>query len=787
MSDYTPPPKNDIIFKFGPTGYSSPDFNNINFKFPATHYNLKSQIVGRELQRDYVKECKTHVIGYNQNNLQIIKERCIYGGIRDLMAQIIIDSHIFELPQYIKPTNRVYNDIIGYTKAWYKEQFIELRKTVKGWGQATFDLNAYTTLKETASYDIIGYIDIQDRYSLDITGNIKPWYRKQPIDIDKTIKGWKNVYYDLMNYTKATENLYEEIPLYIKSTAQNFEDIVNAIKGKVSAYIDLFEYIKSTQKQIVDFPSYIKSTIHQIEDLNLDIFKIWQTDVDLLDASIHGWQVENLQKIIQAFHTQDLHAVLRATYLHNIMSYIYGIPPEDIAANLHGFATFNLSSDLIPEKHKGDLPVYLNVNPHNNLPVVISAKKGIEVIKDLSARLTNLKISDLTSSVNIISTFDLAAILIVPRMILNLNFSIYPKVVYIRNNINISFLEHRDLAGIINYPCAFSGYLDLFFSVFVKNSLDLRATVYGSDNSNIVDLGARINAYDYMTFDTLNVQFFNKGKPKEYRTTYMDVKFNNKTRVDKVDTLTLYLGDISKAWFDMAASINGDYITRDLPVKIVAYSNNSFDTSASSKLFVTLKLKNNEEEFRRYVDLKLRDYANSYYYFSGNQRAYREHATDHWEIRVQGFDLVPVGRGIEKKRVRKKYIFNLKKYNSIDEAIKDMIDRVTLLRTSDLGMQIFPKSTVALENERDLGFVIYSKKIYKTNRVLQSIIRPAFKQHTDLFSVVLPKLNNSAGDLGLSITGDDYIGPTSGQVDFEFNSPEETIPPPENANFEFSI
>lgn len=777
----------DTFFTFGKNGYDDPNFSASRDPSETSYNNLKSQIIGRELQRDYVKECKVHVIGYNQYNLQIIKERCIYGGIRDLMAQIIIDSHILDLPNYLKPTNQNYKDIIGYTKAWNKEIFLDLRRTIKGWGKETFDLNAYTALQETASYDIIGYIDVHDRYNLDITGTVRPWYRKQPADIDKTIKGWKNIYYDLMNYVKSTENLFEEIPIYIKSTVQNFENIVTAIKGTTSSYKDLFEYIKSTQIQIVDFPSYIKSTIHQIEDLNLDIFKIWQTDLDLLYASVHGWQVENLQKIIQAFHTQDLNAVLRATYLHNIMSYIYGIPPEDIAANLHGFATFNLSSDLIPEKHKGDLPVYLNINPHNNLPVVISAKKGIEVIKDLSARLTNLKISDLTSSVNIISTFDLGAIGIVPRMILNLNFSIYPKVVYIRNNINISFLEHRDLAGIINYPCAFSGYLDLFFSVFVKNSSDLKARIYGGDGSNIVDLGFKINAYDYMTFDTIDLQFFNKGYEKDYRSTYMDVKFDNKTRVTVVDTFNLYLGHITKSWRDIGASIKGDYITKDLAARIVAYSNESFDTSASSQLFITLKLKNNEEEFRRYVGLKLNDYANSYYYFSGNQKAYREHATDHWVIRVQGFEFVPVGRGIEKKRVRKKYIFNLRNYDSIDEAIKDMIDRVTLLKVSDLSMKIFPKSTLALENERDLNMTIHSKKIYKTNRILRSIIRPAFKQHTDLFSVVLPKLNNSAGDLGLSITGDDYIGPTSGTVDFEFIGAGEVIPPPENSNFEFDI
>jgi len=121
------PPNSNVPFKFSSAGYAPPDFSSVNFSFAANNVNLKSTIVGMDLQRDYLKHCETYVLGFTQNNVQILRSNCIYGGIRDLAATLTIASHL--------------NDLAAYIKQVYTGQ-IDVTKTIKGWAPQHTDFLA---------------------------------------------------------------------------------------------------------------------------------------------------------------------------------------------------------------------------------------------------------------------------------------------------------------------------------------------------------------------------------------------------------------------------------------------------------------------------------------------------------------------------------------------------------------------------------------------------------------------------------------------------------------------
>ena len=109
MSDYQKPTFNNIPFKFTSTGYTAPSFSNVPFVFGATQSyqqtaDMKStiEVLSKYCTSTYtyIKEKRTYVIGYSDNSIQILKEKIIYGGIRDLCASLEIPplpEHTFDL------------------------------------------------------------------------------------------------------------------------------------------------------------------------------------------------------------------------------------------------------------------------------------------------------------------------------------------------------------------------------------------------------------------------------------------------------------------------------------------------------------------------------------------------------------------------------------------------------------------------------------------------------------------------------------------------------------------
>lgn len=713
-----PPEKVDSLFNFTDTGYET------NFSTPrgTSMSEVRAAIVGMELERDYLKHCEEYVVGFNQYNLQIIRHGCVYGGIRDLNVYLDVLSHFRDIPAYIKQTYAGQKDVF---------------KTIRGWGQDTLDLNNV----------------------------LKGWLRETPKDLPIYLK---------QGYSDELD-LFE----YIKSFEEQQVDLRNTVRGwSTGNIVDIINTIRIWHKEEIELPNYIKSTIRDELDLLTIVYKIWQHQHDDIGALLHGWQEVQLQKIIQPLHISDLPVQIRSTYLFNLNAFLYAIQPVDIPANVIAWAYHDLPISIVDGPHPGDFPANIfGVGPFD-LPVSIHARKGLGIIYDLNARLTNLSVQNLILSVNPMQYFDLNVLLASSRDYANLTLKIYPKVVNVKYNINVSFLEHRDLAGIINFPCFGSAFSNLMATVTVKNSKDMRMFIYGYDYSNIANLRCSINASDYLAQDAINVKYFANKLPI---TSHATVRYTKKSVVHSFNTINTWTNTFTRSISDLKTMIIGDYMTKDLAVSIRAYSNRHYYSPGVEEKFITLKLKNNQEDFRRYVELTFDSFARSYSYFSGGKKAYRDNVNDHWIIRVEGHKLLPVGRGFEKSKVKRKYIFNLRNYPTVDDAIKDMIDRVTQMKYTDLNA--FIEST----NDRvtNLGASLRVKRIYKTNRIIRGVIKGGATSEINLVTRVIPMLFKDSFNLTGSITGKEVIDDAYGVVDFEFLGTGNTPPTPIDADFEF--
>lgn len=707
----------DFPFEFTDEGYAGPSFNR-----GTSMSNIRAAITGAELERDYLKSCDEYIVGYSQNALQILRSNCVYGGIRDLQASIAVLSHIRDLPAYIKQT--------------YASQF-DITKIVRGWGQDNLDLT-------------------------------------------ETIKGWKTIHKDLPFYLKQGYSDDVDIPVYLKTFYAQQEDLRNIVRGwSTGNVVDIINTIRIWHEDTKDIPAYLKTTIQQDLDLPTIVYKIWQHQQEDLNKMLHGWQEAQLQKIIRAFNFLDLPVAVRSTYFDDLAGWLYAIQPVDIPADLHGWAIGDLSAHIAKGEYDGDLPTNIFGVAPKDLPVSIQVRLGLAVPKDLPVYLSGAYSEDLNLRLNIIQRFDLNAYLNSSLDFSDLTFKIYPRLIHVKHHINVSFLEHRDLAAIINFPCFSSAFRDLSSYIFVHHSKDLKFYIWGADYSNIVDLRCSINASDYLSADTINIKYFHDSQPMSITT----LKYEHKQPIYSFNTINMWTNTFTRDATNLAAAITGDYITRDLPVYIRAYSNFHHRSPNVQETFVTLKLKNNQEDFRRYVELTFNSYADKYTYFSGNQRAYRNNRNDHWVIRVEGHELLPVGRGIEKRKVRRKYIFNLKNYESIDEAIRDMVDRVTNLKTSDLTAYI--EST----NDRvaNLGAYVRTKRIFKSNRVLQGILKAGQTTLNNLPIILIPTLNKGQSNLTNNITAIEYVEPDAGIVDFEFIGSGDSVSDPDDADFIFDL
>jgi hypothetical protein len=270
---------------------------------------------------------------------------------------------------------------------------------------------------------------------------------------------------------------------------------------------------------------------------------------------------------------------------------------------------------------------------------------------------------------------------------------ITPNIVKLKRVINISLLESRDLKGIVNAFCFSSNYKDLGSSLYPVYKKDLSAFILvWLSEDGYKDLSAYINAESYIVENKLSARFV----PNTDLYAQLKVGFSARGDLYKVfDTQRVLFGTFYAA--NLTATINGILRSVDLGASIEPLIQANYTelpdyvNPKSHEVVIDLSAKG-RENWRTFVEIMFNRGGPEpfkYFYVSGSNKVYRIDRERHWTVWASSYDEDTTDM-IERKNVRSKFIFSLSRYNTIDAAVRDLIDRVSAYRFAELSAIIQP-------------------------------------------------------------------------------------------------
>ena len=345
MSDYFPPENTKIPFNFSTQGYAPIDGASLLFKF-ASQGNLGTLTAAINVMQPYlyethtyVKSCPKYVIGYGSGRVQIIKGRCLFGGIRDLQGSILGLPLLYTIGGLSASINSILNfdrsdlpsscfpikpeDLSAFTGGHLP---IDISSTINSIKKNDFrdlttfidlhspgDVNAYIgihqpiilpasiiVLKNKGIYDISSLIDTHS--SIDIYSVIDI---HTPVDLYAIIKSFIPTYRDLSSFLYAWEenNLTSTIDIH------NYINLCASVGGSGKGEYDLYSYIlPEKNKSTGNILSQID--IHLYKNLSLSIKGITSDFADF-GSIVHSWELRDIQSAIDLHQPEKLASVIR--------------------------------------------------------------------------------------------------------------------------------------------------------------------------------------------------------------------------------------------------------------------------------------------------------------------------------------------------------------------------------------------------------------------------------------------------------------------------------------------
>jgi hypothetical protein len=616
----------------------------------------------------FLRYCEHYIVGYSTRGVQIIKGKCHYGGIRDL-GGTIGGHYPGDLPAWIGGVEQVDlgGEIIGEEEA----------------GQG--ELGA-----------IIGAHPPEDLGAI-IAAHL-------PEDLAASIRGFD--FRDLSAYITALQDrdlTAEILPVpprdlsaYLKVWPQ--EDLIGIIHGwdtkDLSAYMNIIGY--------ADLPAIIGTHRPKI-----------------LRAWIKGWVREatsDLGASIHSFVDKDLGAFIRSSEMLQLPAYIFAIIPRNLQGVIHGWQEANLTASISSDEYPGDLPASLNITGQfTQLTANIHGKVNQALPTDLSAYiLITQGRSDLSAYTNVKQARDLTASIDSGRGVGDLLASIYPKRIRLTGILSVVTMEHRDMSATISIPCFYSNLSDLsayirpVFKGDLSATLNAKGYVYAQSN-----LGASIGYADNtMVQDRLAISIL--IKPRGYRTE------------DKIKLLI----NVHRAGLSLGASITGVIRPEDLSayingVDVLPYN---FETWKGSEIVFDTTYTQQLRDYQN-VDIMFKSIVKDYYYASGSHIVAPVDRHEGFVVQIMS-TYSPTGaarRGFTLHKLRE--LHDMRKYGSMDEAIRDAIWYVTTDFYQGLGAYI---NGVTPRGNSGLAADIVGLKTYSTDNNLTSSITGTFTHTYDI-------------------------------------------------------
>ena len=633
----------------------------------------------------------------------------IYGWQKSDLGVITKGGHL--------PVN-----LVGHVRI-YQSFFNELQSGIYGW-----QVNNLSSLIDT-------------HIPINITSNIRPWYRNiiknlygstygwQEIDIkseigthspsnlgvilkvlariNKNIKGviygWQEAFLGLrLGGTHNPDHLLSE--LYVKQRGIGtlnvlihawhkldlgarlnivfFRDIMSLITpvppDNLSAYVNIISSKDLNAYSRVWDVSYLSAEIDQIyhDDL-IAVIRINSEPYRNLLSRIHvsGFGDVYLAGRILPLHHRSLSASVRATYLSDLSLSLFAIAPKDISAFIHAWQIKDLSSFIEGTEYPWNLKAYISGSGgFSGINAYIFSIKVGGVFRDLIGRIHVFEPRSLGAEISVEPAILLGAYINPFMLGRNLTANIRPKMIRLTTLVSVSTLMKNDLSAIINYPCFKTGYSNISANIYSKFKSELQGIIFALRYEyKPYDLKSSLGFSDYiLNVDKLNLRI--NIFPNEFFTE--DVHRINLRILSGYSAMSAFIKCTLNS-VGLSASVFGN--------KIPKYTFDSLFKNRERVVNMTY-----DGVFKSYevVELSFSSAVKDYYYSSQGDYAWSQDRFDKWMLAVRSYIPADLALKLNRRLHKATKVYDLRKFVSIDDAIKFAISYVTEYPTSNLLAEV---------------------------------------------------------------------------------------------------
>ena len=506
--------------------------------------------------------------------------------------------------------------------------------------------------KLSGQADLGGYIKQVDSGSADLSGYIKKIFKQ---DLPASI----------------AVQLYKDLPA----------NIAPIPPADLSAYLNPWPQrnLPATMYgwQYSDLNAYVNTLGAGYEDLSAYVNVIEIRDLPVI---MRGWvsTYADLGGILHAFLVKELPAYIQGTEYLDLPTYIFGVRPRDLYATIHGWQELDLPASINGLNWPWNLTASITgTGNHRNLPAYIRIFKAVEVTSNLPASVHSWEYKQLTANIYGDNAGILWASIVPTGQSLDLSASIQPKMIKLTSVVKVATMEHNDLSATVNV-CFGTGMKDLPAYLRVVYKRELSAYIKSLSVYTEKNLSAKIGYSGTQAIDKYNLSII--LQPSAYWT---EDKYALALRI-----------------YSNARSLSG-YIKGTL-----RYTGLTASITAEDLPYYTFggePIKNREQVvwtdyagvFKKYetVEMFFSEMVTDYYYSSSGDYVWEVEKAERWVLKLSSYIPANTALTIKRKLHKSLYLADLKRFSSIDAAMRYAIDMVTTYPQSNLSAAITAKGT----------------------------------------------------------------------------------------------
>lgn len=668
---YTPPYCDRIPFTFTSSGYTPPLCGRVTFDLLAQAKFGTLQAAINVMQPEnyindtytYVKSCQTYALGYGSGTVQIMKGKCSYGGIRDISASIIGAK-----PNFVIENLR--SSLYAYAASDMSAFLLSLCTTGIGASLKPLHRTSGTIYGNLHAFKSLDFGSVVDgtHFPVDMKAGIivrQSTYRSFPSSI----------------YGFAVSNLSANLRIvqgtFIPAVIQSIAPINLHAHLKVIELRNLSAYTRGWET------GNLTAGIRQIYSESITAKVTGRDDtVGYIKSSIKGYGTLSnyISAAILSMQCRDLGASLRATYLSNLTMYMYAVPYKNLQAFVHSWKTIDVQATIYGYEYPWQLSASIVPSGAGYLlPANIYALQGRQNYTYLPSSVHSWESLLLKATLSSSNAPVLNAYINILGNATNLNSSIYPKVIRLTTVVNISTLSNSNLSAIINSPCFYTNLKNLTASIQPKFKADLSAyvkpIVYNYKPSLLSAKTGYTDSYMEVDCLRLNLTIF----PNDFFT--LD---KYKITVNILDAAGL-----------LSASVNGTlrYGGLNAQVSGVEIKPYTFDNAIRNTETAVNTTYNGIFIDNATIEMSFKSVVNDYYYSTDGEHLWKNDRLSRWVLDVKSFYPVNTALKLKRRLHKATMLYDLKKFVSIDEAMRYAIAHVTEVPQSALSASIFNSGT----------------------------------------------------------------------------------------------